>query len=151
MTIPGILLFKKHLVQGRVYSFRIHNKAVLQDNEEYYILEDPFKVRHFIPAKYYIRYNFAVDQIIQCRVDKINCTGRVLLEPVHPYYEKGRAYDFVIREVDRGFDGRTSVIISDVLDNLITIQLKGDANDILKAGTVRLKIVNIKKGIPVFK
>jgi hypothetical protein len=150
MRFKGGFYFKQKLVQGRNYVFRVHNLVKLQDEEEYFILEDPFKIKHFIPAKYYRNYNFQIGHDIICHVDKINCTGRVFLEPHHPVYEKKGIYEFRIKEIEVKPGGITAITILDVFDNQINISSNYKSSICRDNNTIKLKISNVKKGIPEF-
>ena len=94
MQYPGYNNSKILLTEGNWFPFRVHNLLQLQDNEWYYILEDINGLRHFISAEYYKKYGFKPGDEISCKIDKINCTGRMFLEPRHPHYNEGETYSF---------------------------------------------------------
>jgi hypothetical protein len=83
--------------EGKVYDFLITNTTSLPpDDEPYLILLSMFHTKHLLPSRYYMHYDFKTGQNIQCRVDKINCSGRMFHEPVNPYYKAGEVYEFNI-------------------------------------------------------
>jgi hypothetical protein len=65
-------------------------------NESYFVMQDPMGYKILMPAHFYTHYGFEPGQTIQCRVDKINCDGRMFLEPLHPYYREGQVYEFEV-------------------------------------------------------
>ena len=85
MTLPENSLGKSKLKEGDVLNFIIRNKILLQDNQDYFILEDPFGQKHFIEASLYSGYELHTGQVIDCLVDRINCTGRIFLEPYRSF------------------------------------------------------------------
>ena len=94
MQYPGYTTGKVILSEGEWLPFIIHNLVKLQDDEWYYVLQDVNGLKHFLNAQYYENYGFKPGDEILCKIDKINCTGRIYLEPKHPYYTEGEMYDF---------------------------------------------------------
>jgi len=74
-------------------------KTIEINGEELYVLEDPFGKRHTLPTIYYTHYQLNVPSEVVCKIDKINCTGRIFLEPEHPFYKIGGIYQFKIIEI----------------------------------------------------
>ena len=72
---------------GESYSFQIF-KTVDISNEEFYMLLDPNGNKYLLPAINYKPYNFKIGEWIKCRIDKINCTGKMYIEPNHPVYKE---------------------------------------------------------------
>ena len=85
---------KLHLEQGKQYTFYFQKKVPLPDNFWYFIIIDPFGAKHLLPVEYYTHYNLKTGNSYQCKVDKINCLGRVFIEPPHPFYQEGKSYAF---------------------------------------------------------
>ena len=96
MTYPFLNEGKIKIEEGIDLDFKVINLVMLQDGRNYYILEDPNEMKHFIDAETYANYGIEIGQMIQCRVAKINCTGRIYLEPVHPIYQEGQTYYFEV-------------------------------------------------------
>ena len=86
---------KVELKEGNSYLFKITGTIVLPDGSESFVLTDPNKVRHLINTQYYSEYNLKNNQEIICRIDKINCTGKIYIEPEHPHYKLGEPYNFM--------------------------------------------------------
>ena len=63
-------------------------------NDSFFVMQDPLGYKILMPAHFYPHYGFEPGQTIECRVDKINCDGRMFLEPLHPHYREGQVYEF---------------------------------------------------------
>ena len=93
------MIKKKELTEGEIYSFYIDTIVCLPDGEECFRLIDPYKTKHLLPVQFYTEYGFQTGNSILCKVDKVNCNGRIFLEPVNPLYEEGKSYSFPVTEV----------------------------------------------------
>lgn len=131
------------LEQGKWYKFILQKLVTLGDGNTYMVLEDPFSIRHFIEYLPYQVYNLSLNEEINCLVEKINCTGRVILEPKHPIYKIGEVYEFPIISVESKPNGYRT-ILKDALgknfEYLTALPLKGNS---LKA-----RVIKITKGLP---
>ena len=54
--------------------------------------------------KFYKHYGIEPGNKINCRIDKINCTGKIFLEPEHPNLINGNRYDFMILDKEQFTD-----------------------------------------------
>jgi hypothetical protein len=119
MTVKAVKLPNLKLVQGESYSFTIHKSITLGQNEEYYVMREPFGYKLLMPKTYYVRYGFDIGQQVICRIDKINCIGRVFLEPRHPYYCEGEIYNFDVVRIEKTSEisqnNIYNVVVRDVL------------------------------------
>ncbi len=109
------------LTEGKTYPFLILKFVSLEPGEEWMVMQEPRGYKILVPLKYYTTYGFEPGQTVLCRVDKINCNGRMFLEPRHPVYEEGKVYAFEL--VEKAF--RTGItnqpewyfLVRDVLGN----------------------------------
>ena len=85
---------KIQLEQGKVYLFKLYKKIESPDETNYYVMIDPFCNKHLIPVGYYLQYNLEIGKSYLCKVDKINCLGRIFIEPPHPFYKENENYLF---------------------------------------------------------
>ena len=76
------------------YIFRIEKILKLDDNSEYFLLINPLGERNLMSTAYYADYHFTVGQEISARIDKINCQGRLFIEPEHPFFKISQTYLF---------------------------------------------------------
>ncbi len=153
MTTPGWYNEGKKLNEGEIYPFRFIKIIPLSDNMNYMLMEDPFGIRHLMPYEYYIQYNLLPGSMVNCRVDKINCTGRVFLEPEHPYYKTGSAFNFEITGFqDDAFQKTMRVItVRDVFGNEIYLEANDESLPMLQKGTLCCMVEGFKKGKPVLR
>lgn len=151
MTTAGYFNSGKKLDEGKKYSFIVQNIVMLQDEKAYYILEDPFKIKHLLPYWFYTNYGIQQGQSIICIVDKINCTGRVFLEPEHPYYSKGTVSGFKFKSVRLKELGRKAkLIVTDIFENEIEVGCPEQLAEAVKnIKHVECIVVSICKGRPV--
>lgn len=88
------------LKEKQTYSFKILKVAELPpDNSKQYILKGPNGRRYMLPYRVYESYGLRLNSTVNCRVDKINCSGKIFIEPEHPYYKLGFSYDFDFKEI----------------------------------------------------
>jgi len=107
---------KIKLTEGNYYPFKLTGNLIMPDGSEQFILKDPNGVKHLVDAAPYSKYGFRNKQTITCRIDKINCTGRIYIEPAHPYYMIGEQYPFkfeALRNVP--FEKSELAVFTDVL------------------------------------
>jgi hypothetical protein len=90
---------KRNLIPGENHSFHVLKCILLPDGYEYFILMDNYGEKHLLPAIYYKDYPILIHSDYTCHVDKINCQGRIFLEPEHPYYKTGKIYNFKFLEL----------------------------------------------------
>lgn len=94
MKFRPVVINNSLLIEGETYPFKILGQIELAHGEQFLIMRDLLGYKMLMPAGYYKHYQFAHGQTIMCRVDKINCNGRMFLEPENPWYTQGLEYDF---------------------------------------------------------
>lgn len=82
------------LQEKQTYTFRVIRLITLPDGSQNWVLTHSGEDRYMLPAEYYTDYQIKEGLSLRCRVDKINCTGRIFLEPDHPWYQEGKMYRF---------------------------------------------------------
>ncbi len=75
-----------NLEEGKEYEFFVEKIISLPD-DNYFILKDEWNRKYLLPQKYYTYYSIKVGSKIFCYVNKINCNGKIFLEPHHPIYK----------------------------------------------------------------
>ncbi len=85
---------KLPLEQGKFYLFELYKKVNCPKGDKYFVLTDPFGNKHLVPVKYYTNYKLKMGSYYLCKVDKINCLGRIFIEPPHPFYKENESYLF---------------------------------------------------------
>lgn len=138
----------KRLKEGCCYTFKFIKKVKLEDEKHYLILEDHFGIRHFIELELYKNYGIENKSEISCLVDKINCTGRIFLEPEHPYYKTGDISSFDVLDIIETENG-VLISVHDCFNNLVTVLLTDSKSKNLdQIERINAKIEGIRKGVP---
>lgn len=137
--------------EGQTIQFKIKKHVELSENEHFYVLEDQFGRKQLLNSEFYEKYNFRIEQFINCRVDHINCSGKIFLEPEHPYYIEGEFYDFIINEIDLKKNNLDDYIIeiklTDEIGNEAICKIDDDSYENYSGGQIiRCKVERIKKG-----
>lgn len=141
---------KVKIKEGKSYPFKISGLVVLPNGNECFILIDPNNVKHLLETKYYLNYKLKPGQTINCRIDKINCTGKIFIEPEHPYYKLGEIYEFPLVRIEKKNNLADSneifVVFTDVFKNeikMLSNELTGKFN---KNDLYKFRVKKIKKG-----
>jgi hypothetical protein len=151
MQFPGYETGNITLSEGNWFPFKIHNLVQLQDDEWYYVLRDINGLKHFMPAVYYESYGFKPGDKIRCKIDRINCTGRIYLEPEHPYYKEGKIYNFTVISLPHP-DREKVLIVKGISGNSIEVPVCNNQNiDLKEEKLVRCIVKSIRKGRPILE
>jgi hypothetical protein len=91
---------------GNEFLFSVEKKIKLPDGE-YFILLADFNQKYLLPTEFYFEFNIKVGDKIKCRIDKLNCNGKVFLEPKHPIYDVGDKDVFTFLEIESRLTRKT--------------------------------------------
>lgn len=136
----------KRLNIGDELEFHIQKKIVIKDIE-YFIFTDKGGYRYLVPSRFYGDYGFKENQKVLGWIDKINCMGRIFIEPYHPVYKVGKIYSFdvsskeVIKENEQTY---TRLEIIDVMQKKHYCNVVGDAGAV--GEKITCLVEKIKKG-----
>jgi hypothetical protein len=146
MQYPGYNSGNVILTVGAWFPFKIHNLVQLQDEAWYFVLQDINGLKHFLAAEYYESYFLKPGDEITCKIDRINCTGRIFLEPKHPRYNVGEIYYFDL--IDYPYrDNENVLIVKDISGNIIEVPVNSlNKVDINEEKRVRCIVKSITKG-----
>jgi len=141
----------KSYKEGQNIRFKIKKHIELSETEKYFVLEDEFGRKQLLKSEFYENYKFKIGQDLNCRVDHINCSGKIFLEPEHPYYNEGKIYDFIIEktEVSKNRLGDNVLLISfrDKTGNTASCLIENtDIQDYKTGQKISCKLERIKKG-----
>ncbi|MFW5793050.1 MAG: hypothetical protein ACOCWC_02105 [Bacteroidota bacterium] len=152
MNIKSVKINSQRLAEGQYYSFKIVKTISLNDEMNYFVLTDTKGYKILMPADFYKEYGFETGQIINCRVDKINCNGRIFLEPQHPVYEEGKIYVFDV--IDSGIrknildEDEAFFVVEDKLGKHRTVNSTHLTNpQLLQQKQIECYVERIKKGM----
>lgn len=134
--------------QDNKYRFRIEKLIDIPETGSHYILFHKSGVKLLLKACYYLDYNLEIGQVIEGRVDKINCTGQIFIEPIHPVYEMGKVYNFTISKVTIIDKHIKTICLLDCFKHSIDI-LTTNKKSYLVGQELSLRVKKIKKGRPI--
>lgn len=136
--------------EGEIHNFRVLKIVELPDEGKFFVLKHPSGRRLLLPAQNYIHYQIDAGKELSCRIDRVNCTGNVFLEPQHPVYLEGSTYPFkIIQPID--ING-SLLVVTDCFNNNLRVFLSSEQlREIMASGNdlISLRVVRIKKGKPV--
>ena len=149
---------KGKFTEGQVSEF-VYVKNVIVD-EEFMVFEDNDKERYLLPWENYKNYGLELQEKVKCLISRIDCKGKVTLEPEHPYYKVGETYDFkfikmLVTEdsefnpiMDKSYVKKDyEMIISDIYGNEQRVYPKRwQRKKRYEAETTRCKVVKIIQG-----
>jgi hypothetical protein len=140
----------QRLSEGHIYKFRVIGVVTGPDDKDYFKLKDPNGVRHLLSKELYHNYPFEENQDIQCRIDRINCSGKIYIEPLHPFYEYNRCYMFPVIRFDEvlntSAETETHAVLLDKLGSEINIPIEDLPPGTRVGDFVKARVVRIKKG-----
>jgi hypothetical protein len=135
--------------EGDTHPFIIFNQIEIS-GIGYYVLIDPNEKKHLLAAYHYSHYGFEIGQEIMCRIDKINCTGKIYLEPINPHYSVGEKYLFTIAEektiVNSLCEREKHLLVADLFGKHHQLWIPDDGIIYKKEEGLELCVVQIRKG-----
>lgn len=145
------------LKEGDSYRFLFYRLLDI-DGEDFWVVMAPNDKKYLIEAKHYAPYLFQEGNYYTCKIDKVNCTGKVTLEPQHPHYKEGQVYPFKItqQEIRKNSWGEDVAFIT--VKDIFGREAMASLPDHLTYSSLEeidLKIDKIRKGelilsVPVF-
>lgn len=135
------------MLQAReIAPFIIRSIALMPDQNTYFVLEGTDGFRNLLPYSPYQNYGFEIGQEILCQVVKVNCNGKLFLEPRNPHYAKDEYFPFmVLKNIDcKDCPGIQFHVIRDRLGNEYNIATRGTVAK--GTDTIICKVKQINKG-----
>ena len=134
--------------EGDIIDLIIKKKVTLSQSEEIFILESSTGDKFTLNNKTYKHYNLSTGKTIKAKIDRINCSGRIFIEPEHPIYKEGNTYNFELKKILSIKNKEADIIVIDCFNN--EIQTKVHFQNISKIGDdIALKITFCRKGLPI--
>ncbi len=150
MDIHYIHIPNARLTEGKIYPFRILKTVSLGPQDDWFVMQDPMGYKILIPKAHYEDYGFKKGMLVNCRVDKVNCNGKVFLEPEHPHYVEGNIYPFKV--LDTGYrknildENEYYFLAEDAFGKTITITAASKSICDDASETIDCLVKKIKKG-----
>ncbi len=137
--------------EGEDYLFKVTGYTEIPGtNESFFILTNPFGGKHLLKAIHYAHYNLKIDQEINCKIDKINCSGKIYLEPENPLYKEGKEYNFefikIIDHINSVGENEKAAVVKDQFGEEIICSLPKDCQLSSNIKNLQCKVLRIKKG-----
>ena len=136
---------------GEYYWFTVFKKIDISE-ETFFMLIDPKGSKYLLPAESYLNYDFKDGSKIRCRIDKINCTGKMYIEPEHPVYRAGEIYKFKIlnetSSVNLFGEEERYLCIVDVFNNEIHVPVISPHKRFIPGDSEDLLVTRVIKGKP---
>ncbi|MEA2106432.1 MAG: hypothetical protein U9P82_06890 [Bacteroidota bacterium] len=137
--------------EGEKHHFTISGFTEIPGTDEsYYILENLFGGKHLLKADHYQHYQLKEGQSLICKIDKINCSGKIFLEPENPEYTEGKIYSFdlvkIIDRINSVGKKEKAAIVKDVFGMETTCSIPRNYAIEIKSKKIKCKVLRIKKG-----
>jgi len=137
--------------EGETHQFKIVGFTEIPGTEEsFFILENNFGGKHLLESINYTQYNLEIGKNVNCRIDKINCSGKIYLEPDNPFYNVGEVYDFefleIIDQINSVGEKENAVLVKDIFGIKIACSIPSNLIYDNDKSTVKCKVTRIKKG-----
>jgi hypothetical protein len=139
------------LVEGKYYHFKVLKTVNLPEEGDHYMLRHKSGRRLLLPAEPYNNYCIGVNSTIECKVDKINCTGKVFLEPRHPVYIEDKIYDFTVHQNSvKDINLNETITVHDVFNNEVQVNWPSNKSKLPEIGTnIKLRVDRLTNGVPI--
>lgn len=136
--------------EGEWHEFTVGNTLEIPGSEPQLVLIAANGVRYLIPARPYANYAFEPGASIRCKIDKINCSGRIFLEPEHPYYKENSTYNFrfLKKETRRNLldEKEYGWLLLDIYNSEVFLKIQPEYFSDNPDDKVECRVVRIKKG-----
>ena len=137
--------------EGEIHQFKIVGFTEIPGAEEsFFILKNEFEGKHLLKAVSYAHYELQEEQTINCKIDKINCSGKIYLEPENPIYKVGEIYDFkvieIIDQLNSVGEKEKAVLVEDLFGIKIACSIPKSINENKYTTSIQCKVTRIKKG-----
>jgi hypothetical protein len=125
MNVKKIQVNNPKLQEGQYLDFEVVKSLEIDRDQKFWVLRDPLGYKVLLPYELYKDYGIQKGETINCRIDRVNCNGKVFLEPRHPYYREGEVYNFPLVDVETSSsllgDNVFFYIVKDVHNNHLKV------------------------------
>lgn len=133
------------------FPYKVLKEISLPGIENHFVMEDINGNKHLMPSDPYKDYPIKIGDIINCYIDKINCIGKVFIEPEHPYYKRENIYEMKIIDIGEKFykrgKYRFTIKIIDYKGAIAeALPYNFDVNINFRYGLNTCRVIKLKKG-----
>lgn len=137
--------------EGEIHPFKITGFTEMPGTDEsFYILENPFGGKHLLKSVHYKHYNLELNHEVICKIDKINCSGKIYLEPENPIYKEGEIYNFtfvkLIEQLNSVGEKEKAAVVKNQFNEDVICSLPKDCQLSGNIKNLQCKVLRIKKG-----
>jgi hypothetical protein len=138
------------LSEGEIHNFQVVKLVDIPEEGEFFVLRHESGRRVLLSSQTYRHYNIKPGKSIACKIDKVNCSGKVYLEPKHPIYKENEEYEFEVLSCNKEKDDHEylTLIVADSFNNQIKV-LVSESFELNEQKKIQLKVTRIKKGVPI--
>jgi len=132
--------------EGQNIKVTLLKEIGFNDAEKFYLFKTADGDRFLLEKDTYKNYGFESGKEICARIDRINCSGKIFIEPEHPVYKDNQAYLFERVKVISISDHEADMLVNDCFDNIIPVKTSISKKDETKPV---LTVSFCRKGIPL--
>ena len=137
--------------EGEIHRFKITGfTEIPYTDESFYVLENKFGGKHLLKSLHYKNYGLYIDQELNCKIDKINCSGKIYLEPENPWYKEGEVYNFkfvkLIEHINSVGEKEKAAVVIDQSGTEVLCSIPKDCKLSENIKNLRCRVLRIKKG-----
>jgi hypothetical protein len=141
-------LTDKLLKSGNEYDFIIERIEKGMDDQEYFIVKDPFGNIHPLTREFYEYYGFKIGTKFKGKIVKHNKNGEKTIEPVNPYYKTGSVIGLDVTSCSKN-----------IINDSFTLYLKDkfgfthciETASLPEKESIQCRVVMIRKGKPLLQ
>lgn len=134
-----------HFQEGDIIQISLIRETGLNEAEQFYLFQTKEGDKFLLDQSMYKHYNFTPGQIIQARIDRINCSGKIFIEPEHPLYKDLHFYDFSVSDI-RSISQDANIVVEDCFNNSVPVKVHPEK---AKQNSLKLGVAFVRKGVPV--
>jgi hypothetical protein len=143
------------LTEGEEHVFRVEKLVSVSSPDDNFILKGPGGRKFLLPADRYRHYGISPGQNVTCKIDRINCNGRIFLEPQNPHYSAGKSYMFPVKSygtrVDYSGEYVKVAIVEDIFGNSYPVTADSVNSSGSSLTEISLRVQEISKGRLIFE
>lgn len=132
--------------EGQNIEISLLREISLNDVDRFYLFQHESGDKFMLDKSMYPEYNFELGKKINARIDRINCSGKIFIEPEHPVYKEMKSYEFPVQNIVSSTQTETDIIVKDCFSNIIPVKVHPSKKD---KKEIFLTVAFVRKGIPL--
>lgn len=139
----------ERIEEDSLFEFEIYDKMKGLDGKDYFMVRDKNKRHHLLASQQYSYYGLEKGRSFMGRYIKYKGSGDYKIEPLNPYYEAGKEYDFRLISEEERPDGPGKILIVEDEHGLrheVFVQ-----SDYQPYNMLSLRVEKIRKGWPLLR